>query len=155
MTFFERYSALCEQQGIEPCSQRAADMFSTTRATISTWGKNNSTPRGETVALIADGLGVSTDYLLGRTEDPTDYTNPELIASLAGPVMDHFVGDVKKTAAFQQAVAEDVKKEREQEHNRIMHLYNRLDEIDRVRVESYIEGILTGDKYKKEMQSVA
>ena len=155
MTFFERYSELCQQQGIEPCSQKAAEMFNTTRATISTWGKNNSTPRGETVAVIADGLGVSTDYLLGRTEDPTDYTRPELIAELAGPVLDEFNGDVKKAAAFQQAVADDVKREREQEHNRIMMLYNRLDEIDRVRVESYIEGILTGDKYKKEMQSLA
>jgi len=155
MTFFERYSDLCQQQGIEPCSQKAADMFGTTRATISTWGKNNSTPRGETVAIIADGLGVSTDYLLGRTDDPVDYTRPELIAELAGPVLDEFNGDVKKAAAFQKAVAADVKREQEQKHSRIVKLYNRLDEIDRVRVESYIEGILTGDKYKKEIQNLA
>ena len=155
MTFFERYSDLCTQRGLEPCSQYAADMFGVTRATISTWGKKNATPRGETVALIADEMGVSTDFLLGRTDDPTDYTNPDLVAELAGAVMDHFDGDVKKTAAFQQAVAEDVKKEQEQTHTRIMQLYNRLDEIDRVRVESYIEGILTGEKYKKDLPNFA
>lgn len=157
MTFYERYSELCVKEGIEPCSQKAADMFHTTRATISTWGKKNAIPRGETVLLIADMLGVSTDYLLGRTDDPTDYSNPELIASLAGPVLDHFDGDVQKAAAFQKAVADDAKKEKEKEEesNRIIALYNQLDTIDRVRVESYIEGILTGDKYKQKKNVTA
>ena len=30
-------------------------------------------PKGETVAIMADALHVSADYLLCRTNDPTDY----------------------------------------------------------------------------------
>lgn len=32
-------------------------------------------PNGETVAAIADALGVSADYLLGRTDNPIDHVN--------------------------------------------------------------------------------
>lgn len=145
MGFYDNYAKICAQKGIEPCSQRAADMFGTTRATISTWNTKGTTPKGETVAVIATTLGVSTDYLLGRTDDPTDYSDPELIAALSGPVLDNFDGDVKKAAAFQKAAATDALKDQQP---RILQLFNRLDQMDKVRVEAYIEGILTGDKYK-------
>lgn len=74
MTFYDRYAAVCAQRGLDPCSQKAADLFHVTRATISTWGKRANAPKGETVAIIADKLQVSADYLLGRTEDQTDHT---------------------------------------------------------------------------------
>lgn len=147
MTFFERYSDICVQQGIEPCSQRAADLFGTTRATISTWGKNNSTPRGETVRQIADGLRVSTDYLLGRTEDPTDYARTGSAPQQPAPVPD--VDIMPKPAT------NDADTDLSREEQRILRLFGRLDAIDRVRVESYIEGILTGDKYKNAEESLA
>lgn len=73
MTFYDRYAAVCLSRGIEPCSQKAADLFRTTRATLSTWNTKGTTPKGDTVLLIADTLGVSADYLLGRTDDQTDY----------------------------------------------------------------------------------
>ena len=71
MNFYDRYTAICTEKGIEPCSQKAAEAFGVTRATISVWNKKNTAPKGETVKVIADALGVSCDYLLGRTEDPT------------------------------------------------------------------------------------
>lgn len=74
MTFYERYATVCLSRGIEPCSQKAADLFRTTRATLSTWNTKGTTPKGDTVLLIADTLGVSADYLLGRTDDQTDHT---------------------------------------------------------------------------------
>lgn len=145
MGFYENYEKICVKKGIEPCSQRAADMFGLTRATISTWNTKGTAPKGETVAVIATALGVSADYLLGRTDDPTDYSDPSLIAELSGPVLDSFGGDVKKAAAFQKAAAADALKGGQP---LILRLYNRLDQTDKVRVEAYIEGILTGDKYK-------
>lgn len=72
MSFFDRYSKACMDHGIEPCSQRAADLFGTTRATISQWNTRQATPKGDTVAIIASALNVSSDYLLGRTDDPID-----------------------------------------------------------------------------------
>lgn len=73
MTFYDRYATVCLSRGIEPCSQKAAELFHTTRATLSTWNTKGTTPMGDTVLLIANTLGVSADYLLGRTDDQTDY----------------------------------------------------------------------------------
>lgn len=131
MTFFGRYSQICEAKGIEPCSQRAAGMFNVTRATISSWGKNNTTPKGETVALIADALEVSTDYLLGRTDVSTDYTRSVDPGFMNPPV----------------SSTQDVPE--------ILQLYNQLDCADQMKVEGIIQGLLLNDKYKKGQQSYA
>ena len=66
MGFYERYEKICVLRGLQPCSRRAAELFNVTRATISAWKRNANAPKGETVALIAEKLGVSCDYLLGR-----------------------------------------------------------------------------------------
>lgn len=144
MTFYERYTELCVKHKIEPCSQKAADMFHTTRATISTWGKTKAIPRGETVKLIADALDVSTDYLLGRTNDPTDYTRTSSMLPAAD-----------QSDIAQKIAADDKKKDIDDAYSTIVDLYSQLDDIDRVRAESYIEGILTGDKYKKKRAGLA
>ena len=73
MSFYDRYAAIAEKRGLEPCSQKAASLFGSTKATISKWNTKDITPLGSTVAAIADALEVSTDYLLGRTDDPTDF----------------------------------------------------------------------------------
>ena len=139
MGFFENYKKICEEKGIEPCSQQAADMFGVTRAILSIWNTKHKIPKGETIKIIADKLCVSADYLLDRTDDPTDYTNPDLIAEQAGSVLDHFDGDVKKAIKFHEAIDNDVKSEKP----RILNLYNQLNYDDKIRVEAYIEGMLT------------
>lgn len=146
MTFYERYARICAERGIDPCSQQAADMLDTTRATISIWGTKKTTPKGETVARIADVLHVSADYLLGRTDDPTDYADPDLTAEQAGPVLDAFGGDVKQAVAFHAAVDADARKERD-EMPQILQLYYELDTTDQVKASAYIEGLLAADKY--------
>lgn len=72
MTFYERYARVCAEKGLDPCAQKTAEMIGVARATISIWNTKNTAPKGETVLAIADALHVSTDYLLGRTDDPTD-----------------------------------------------------------------------------------
>lgn len=68
MDFFDRYTQICAKYKMLPRSQRAADMFGVTRATIATWGKKGTLPKAETLVVMADKLGVSVDYLLGRTD---------------------------------------------------------------------------------------
>lgn len=85
MTFYDRYAKVCLDRGIEPCSQKAADMFGTTRATISIWNTKGTTPKGDAVATIANVLGVSADYLLGRTDDPVDWLNRKPAAPAETP----------------------------------------------------------------------
>lgn len=150
MKFFDRYSQVCKEKNIDPCSQAAADMFGISRSTISSWNTKNTFPKGETVAAIADALGVSADYLLCRTDDPTDYANGDLIASVAGPVLDEFDGDVEKAVKFQRAVAEDAAREyanRGRTSPTIIRLYEQLDEIDRSKAEAFVQGLLAADKY--------
>lgn len=124
MSFYERYARICAQRGIDPCGQKTADLFSTTRATISTWGKKGTTPNGAMVAVIADALHVSADYLLGRTDDPTDVgakAHPHSAATPSMPVPNDPLFDV----------------------------IQKLDDVDRIRVEAYMDGLLANDKYKK------
>lgn len=73
MTFYERYEALCRVRGIEPCSQSTAEKLGTTRSNISYW-KKGTKPNVEIVRSAATMLQTSADYLLGRTDDDTDYT---------------------------------------------------------------------------------
>lgn len=146
MRFYDQYEKICVKKGIDPCSQRAAEMFGVTRSTISIWNAKNTMPRGETVKIMADALNVSADYLLGRTSNPTDFTDPDLLAELAGPVLDEFNGDAEKALAFQDAVAQDVIREK---RPHVLNLFNQLDPTDQVRAEAYIEGILTSDKYRR------
>lgn len=145
MNFFDRYAQVCREQGLDPCSQSTAELFNSTKSTISAWRTKKTYPKGETVAAIADALHVSADYLLCRTDDPTDYANPDLIAEVAGPVLDEFDGDVKRAVAFQDAVAKDVANEQAQKG--ISFLFARLDEVDKAKVEAYIQGILSSEKY--------
>lgn len=126
MTFYERYVAICTDRRLEPCSQKAADAFGVTRATISAWNKKDTMPKGETVRVIADTLGVSCDYLLGRTDDPTDYCNPNYI---------HTSADA------------DMKKEKEQIPE-ILKMFNQLDSSDNLKVKGVIQGLLLQDKYQ-------
>lgn len=145
MNFFDRYAQVCREQGLDPCAQSTAELFNSTKSTISAWRTKKTYPKGETVAAIADALHVSADYLLCRTDDPTDYANPDLVAEVAGPVLDEFDGDVKRAVAFQDAVAKDVANEQAQKG--ISFLFARLDEVDKAKAEAYIQGLLSADKY--------
>lgn len=99
-----------------------------TKSTISSWDRKNVAPKGETVAKMADMLDVSTDYLLGRTEDPTDHTKEETQAAEDRRALMAATG----SAAY------------------LLDLFDRLDALDRIRVQAYVEGILTNDaKYAK------
>lgn len=132
MSFFERYSDAIAKTGIDPCSQKAAKMFGVTKASLSIWNTKGTTPMGDTVARIADQLHVSADYLLGRTDDPTDYCTSDQ----AHPQSDR---TVSKTVPFPQPYhsADDV----------IMQLYARLDDADRLKAQGVIQGMLMQDKY--------
>ena len=119
MTFFDRYAGIMEEKGLDPGSQTAADMMGVTRSAISIWKRKQSTPKGDTVARMADVLGVSADYLLGRTNDRTDY------------------------AKRGSSVAIPARKGK----SKIVRLYTQLDAADRMKAEGVIQGMLMQDKY--------
>lgn len=145
--FYKRYEEKCIEKGLDPCAQSTAERMEVTRATISQWNKRGSIPKGETVKLMADMLGVSADWLLDRTDDPTDYTRGDLIAQESGPALDALGGDVAKAVAFHRAVDADAARENAPTPY-VLRIYERLDPMDQARVVAYIEGILTQDRYK-------
>lgn len=135
MTFYERYEKVCFSHGVDPCSQKAADMIHTTRGNISMWKKNNNIPKGDMLRAIADAYHTSTDYLVGRTDDPADFVinstasdNTTTPAVPAGPVT--------------PVIADPVYLK-----------YQQLDDTDKMRAEAYIDGMLTSDKYRRKMQA--
>ena len=143
MGFYERYSEACLLRGIKPHSKKIADLFGIDSSLPSKWKKSGITPEAETVRTIADALDVSTDYLLERTDDPRDFSDPDLIAELSGPVLDHFNGDVGKALKYQKAVAQDVKNEKPL----ILTLYEKLNAQDKGRLEQFAKIML--DSYPK------
>lgn len=68
MVFWERFYDLCIQRNTKPnvvCKE-----LNLSNATSTHW-KNGKIPNGETLQNLADYFGVTTDYLLGRTDSPT------------------------------------------------------------------------------------
>lgn len=73
MTVFDRIKKLADKQGIS-VSKVATDLgFS--ENLFYQWKK--SSPKSDRLEKVADYFGVSTDYLLGRTDNPSIPTTPE------------------------------------------------------------------------------
>lgn len=148
--FFDTFKKLCDEKGVTTTKASAEIGFS--KGSVSYWKKQwqngkDAKPDSYTAAKIADFFGVSVDYLLGRTNDPTDYSDDDLIANQNSAVLSHFNGDVKKAVAFQDAVDADVAAERRGNIPEAFAKYNMLDSFDRAKVEAYIDGLLSADKY--------
>lgn len=137
MTFYQRYAAIAEKRGLDPGSQKAASLIGSSKSTVSKWNTKNITPLGETVAAIADALSVSTDYLLGRTDDPTDFTKKK------DPETEKGKNPEQKTITFPGI------------RQSFIALYNRLDETDKLKIEGVIQGMLMQDKYNEPLLNAA
>lgn len=64
--FWDRFVKECERKGLKP--NRVAREIGISSATITKWS-NGSIPRGETLSKVASYFGVTSDYLLGNTEE--------------------------------------------------------------------------------------
>ena len=78
MSFYDRFAQLCEQNGLKP--GRVASECGINRSNVTNWKHNGYTPRGDALQQIANYFGVSTDYLLGNSEEPTESYEPTLNA---------------------------------------------------------------------------
>ena len=155
--FFDLFEKLCKDRGVSPTRASTENGFS--KGSVSYWRRKykegiDAKPDIYTAQKIADYFDVSVDYLLGRTDDPTNYENGDVVASLAGPVLDHFDGDAKKAAAAQRAIAEDAMRER-QSMPEFYKQYLLLDEIDKAKADAFVSGLLAADKYQVAKQKNA
>ena len=70
---FERIKLLAKKQGLS--LNQLEEKLGLGRNTL--YGLKNKKPNAERIAEIADYFNVSTDYLLGRTDNPKLYTTPD------------------------------------------------------------------------------
>ncbi|HIB1875246.1 TPA: helix-turn-helix domain-containing protein [Enterococcus faecium] len=68
MNLLERIKKLCNQRGISV--YQLEEKIDIGRNTIYQWNKR--TPSTEKIQKVADYFDVSTDYLLGRTDNPSE-----------------------------------------------------------------------------------
>lgn len=146
MAFYDRLDAICRARGLQTGSQAVADMFGTTRASIAIWHTRGLTPKGDTVASAADAFGVSADYLLGRTDTPTDYTKvyPEILNMLAeyqtqsrGTRMTTDKVKALSEAERRSAIMSSFSKEEVE----LLDGFNVLDDVKKTKLLAYLEGL--------------
>ena len=104
--FFNRFKALCDQKNISV--YRACTDIGLNRSAVAKW-KNGGQPNGSTAARLADYFGVTTDYLLGQSEEkkPAEglraVSDEEIKFALFGgdgEITDAMYDEVKQFAAF-------------------------------------------------------
>ena len=64
--FFNRFKALCDEKNVSV--YRACTDIGLNRSAVAKW-KEGGKPNGTTAAKLADYFGVTTDYLLGQSEE--------------------------------------------------------------------------------------
>ena len=104
--FFNRFRELCDQRKISV--YRACTDIGLNRSAVAKW-KNGGKPNGSTAALLAEYFGVTTDYLLGQSEEKQPGSMPRVISddeikfalfSGDGEITDAMYDEVKQFAAF-------------------------------------------------------
>ena len=104
--FFNRFKQLCDQRQISV--YRACTDIGLNRSAVAKW-KNGGKPNGSTAAKLAEYFGVTTDYLLGQSEEkepgtpPRTITDEEIKFALFGgdgEITDAMFEEVKQFAAF-------------------------------------------------------
>ena len=104
--FFNRFRALCEQNHVSV--YRACTDIGLNRSAVAKW-KNGGKPNGSTAAKLAEYFGVTTDYLLGQSEESAPAEKTRLVSDEEikfalfggdGEITDAMYDEVKQFAAF-------------------------------------------------------
>lgn len=66
--FYDRFCELCKKAEVTPAN--VADAIGVNKSTVYMWKKQGTTPKYETSKKLADYFGVTTDYLLGLSDEP-------------------------------------------------------------------------------------
>jgi len=74
---------------------------------VSQWERGLTTPTTDTLLKLCEIYNTTVDYILGRTDDPINYNDDDLIANLRGDLIHFFDGDVKRAYTAQKAIRDD------------------------------------------------
>lgn len=111
--FFDRLKKICASKGVKITT--LIDELGMSSGNLSSWKKGN-VPRASTIDKISNYLGISSDYLLGRTDDPL----PKIQIQDTIMVKGDYVGPVNPAekqwleaalAAYREALQKDLNEE--------------------------------------------
>lgn len=78
-----------------------AEIFNVDRTAVGKWEQGKNKPNADTLLVIADYFGVSTDYLLGKSDVREELVNKK------EPIDDGLSGKKKALLTFAETVPED------------------------------------------------
>ncbi len=107
--FRDRLKTLRQQKDLTQ-DELAAEL-DISRSAISMYERGEREPDFETLEKIADYFNVDMNFLTGWSDDPIDYNDPDLIASIPLAYMEACGGDVKRAFHMMQAVDQDYAEE--------------------------------------------
>jgi transcriptional regulator with XRE-family HTH domain len=99
----ERILTLKKQNHIS--EQEICRILDAKKDKLYTWKMERSTPTTEEVSILADYFGVSIDYLLGRTDDPTPHQNTKAADTEVGGKLNEIFRRVDLLPEDKQALA--------------------------------------------------
>lgn len=112
--FFERLQSLCDRDNTDVSGVLKALGLSTSKGTA--W-KGGAIPKGDILLRLANYFNVSTDYLLGNTDDPAptgQKETPPAESEAADPVTQELYGIIGKMSRGQRMMllekAHEIKK---------------------------------------------
>lgn len=85
--FYSRLTSLCAERGVKVTN--VVSELKMGSGNLSNW-KSGRMPRGESLSKLADYFHVSTDYLLGRTDDPSPVEAGEEPSPLRSTLLGNF-----------------------------------------------------------------
>lgn len=85
--FYPRLNALCAERGVKITN--VITEMGMGSGNLSKW-KAGGVPKGDTLSKLADYFHVSTDYLLGRTDDPSPAGEGEEPSPLRSTLLGNF-----------------------------------------------------------------
>lgn len=87
----------------ELSQQELANELKTSKSSINMYERGEREPGLDMLEAIADFFNVNLDYLMGKSNDPINYEDDELIANIPEEIVRHFDGDIKKAYKAWQA----------------------------------------------------
>lgn len=125
---YELIKKLCAKKGISP-TKLCTDITGS-KGNLPTWQKGNINP--VSLIKIADFFEVSTDYLLGRTDDPTGTSGGYSIST--GDI----TGDNSSHSDTSVKISDNQPEQLDETVSELLTIFKNLDFCDKVKVMSLV-----------------
>lgn len=122
--FRDILKALRKERGLT--QDQLAQELGISRSSVSMYERGEREPDFETLEVIADYFNVDMNYLTGWNEDPTNYDDPELIASIPLNYLEAAHGDTRTAFNMMNSVDQDARNTPKPDYAKTPHEHEML-----------------------------